>query len=117
LYLCAMSLALNKPLRHDLALTGEISFDGSVLKIGGVRQKCQGALRYNIKHIILPMGNKDDFDKLPNDIKDSFQNVYFVNNYLQVYKIAFNIDDGNVCKYDKVDDTLVFADTASAFKI
>ena len=40
LYICAMSLALNKPLKYYLALTGEIFFDESVLKIGRGRQKC-----------------------------------------------------------------------------
>ena len=116
LYLCAMSIALNKPIRNNLALTGEISFDGSVLKIGGVRQKCQGALRYNIKHIILPMGNKDDFEKLPDDIKNCFENVYFVDNYLQVFNIAFNNDDKNICKYDPIEIS-GFLDDSHIFKI
>jgi ATP-dependent Lon protease len=109
LYLCAMSIALNKPLRNNLALTGEISYDGSVLKIGGVRQKCQGALRYNIKHIILPIGNKEDFEKLPNDMKNLFENVYFVSNYLQVYNIAFEMDEMNDCKYYKIEDNIEIA--------
>lgn len=104
LYLCAMSIALNKPIRNNLALTGEISFDGSVLKIGGVRQKCQGALRYNIKHIILPMGNKEDFEKLPLDIKDSFENVYFVNRYIEVFNIAFENNDANISSYERTED-------------
>jgi len=112
LYLCAMSIALNKPLRNNLALTGEIAYDGSVLKIGGVRQKCQGALRYNIKHIILPIGNKEDFEKLPNDMKNMFENVYFVSNYLQVYNIAFEMDEMNDCKYYKIEDNIEMGDNS-----
>jgi ATP-dependent Lon protease len=99
-----MSLALNKTVKNNLALTGEISHDGNVLKIGGVRQKCQGALRYNIKHISLPLGNKEDFEKLPDDIKMAFENVYFPENYLEAFAIAFDGDTSKIRRYNRIND-------------
>merc|ERR1712039_1074781 len=62
--LALASLLLNRPLRSDTAVTGEISLRGHVLPVGGVRDKVLAAHRTGVKHVLLPFGNqrhaKDD---------------------------------------------------------
>jgi ATP-dependent Lon protease len=60
-----VSVAGNRPVRHDLAMTGELTLRGDVLPIGGVKEKVLAALRAGITEIILPEPNARDFDELP----------------------------------------------------
>jgi len=99
-FLCAMSLALDKPVIPNLALTGEVCIDGSVLKIGGVKEKAQGAMRYGVKTLVIPIGNKFDFLELPSNLKSYFDKVYFVENCNQVYSIGFNKDTSGIECYE-----------------
>jgi len=95
-----MSLALDKPVIPNLALTGEVCIDGSVLKIGGVKEKAQGAMRYGVKTLVIPIGNKFDFLELPSNLKSYFDKVYFVENCNQVYSIGFNKDTSGIECYE-----------------
>jgi endopeptidase La len=99
IFLCAISLAMNKPIIPNLAMTGEICIDGSVLKIGGVKEKSQGAQQFGIKTLVIPIGNKFDFMELPSNLKDSFERVFFVENCRQVYNIGFNLDTSGIDCY------------------
>jgi endopeptidase La len=98
-FLCAMSLALNKPVIENLALTGEVALDGTVLNIGGVREKSNGARMIGVKTLVIPFGNRHEFNNLPDNAKDAFDNVYFVQNCYQVYKIGFGLDTSDIPSY------------------
>ncbi|XP_015791229.1 lon protease homolog, mitochondrial [Tetranychus urticae] len=89
-----LSLALNKPVRNNLAMTGEVSLTGKVLPVGGIREKTIAAKRANVTCLILPQENRKDFDELPDFIKSNLD-VHFVDNYKQVFDIAFshNLED------------------------
>jgi ATP-dependent Lon protease len=63
------SLVSERPVRSDTAMTGEISLRGTVLPIGGLKQKVLGAARAGIKRIILPQHNENDLDEVPPDVK------------------------------------------------
>jgi ATP-dependent Lon protease len=58
------------PVRHDVALTGELTLRGICERIGGVRSKLNGALRANVKKVLLPESNKDDYLRIINDEDD-----------------------------------------------
>ena len=59
-----ISALTNKPVRKDIAMTGEITLHGNVLPIGGLKEKSLAALRANIKTIIIPDRNKKDLDEI-----------------------------------------------------
>ncbi|MEN7972595.1 MAG: endopeptidase La [Verrucomicrobiota bacterium] len=67
--LSIVSMLLDKPVRPDLAMTGEVSLRGRVLPVGGVKEKILAAARAGIKHIMLPEKNKIDLDEIPDDVK------------------------------------------------
>ena len=91
-----MSLALNKPLIPQLAMTGEVGLDGSVLMIGGVKEKCQGAQQFGVKTLVIPIGNKFDFLELPENLKNTFVKVYFAKNCDEIYRIGFDLDTSDI---------------------
>lgn len=59
------SLLSNTPVRHDVAMTGEITLRGKVLPIGGLKEKLLAALRFGIKEAIIPKDNEKDLADLP----------------------------------------------------
>lgn len=86
LFSSLVSLIQDKPLRPNLAMTGEITTLGEVVAIGGVREKLTACKNHNITNVILPYSNKKHFDKLPDDFKEGFT-IYFVKHIRDVYKI------------------------------
>jgi len=83
-----LSLMLNKPIPQDLSMTGELSLNGDVCKIGGVQAKVTASKALEINRIILPWGNKTEFVELPKMLKEGLT-VYFVKEYKEVYDIVF----------------------------
>lgn len=66
----ALASALtNRPVRKDVAMTGEVTLRGRVLAIGGVKEKVLAAHRVGINNIILPKENEKDLEEIPADIK------------------------------------------------
>src|SRR5205807_6609544 len=64
------SLMLNKPVRADVAMTGEITLRGLVLPIGGLKEKTLAALRAGIREVIVPKRNEKDLPDLPQEVRD-----------------------------------------------
>lgn len=83
-----LSLALQQPLIADVAMTGEITLTGKILKIGGVKEKTIAAKRSGVKHIIFPFANKSDWDELPDYIKEGLD-PHFVKWYDEIFSIVF----------------------------
>ncbi len=82
-----VSALTGRPVRHDVAMTGEITLLGDVLPIGGLKEKSLAALRKGVKTIILPEGNRKNEGELPISVKGKMKIVY-VRNIEQVLKEA-----------------------------
>ncbi|HEX6589018.1 MAG TPA: endopeptidase La [Longimicrobiales bacterium] len=65
-----VSALSNRPVRPDVAMTGEITLSGRVLPIGGLKEKVLGAHRAGIKEIILPADNEADLEDLPAEVRN-----------------------------------------------
>jgi ATP-dependent Lon protease len=72
-----VSTLSGRPVRHDIAMTGEITLRGRVLPIGGVKEKVLGAVRAGIGRIILPKENEPDLEDLPKEVREKIE-VYLV---------------------------------------
>lgn len=83
-----LSLAKGKPVKGNVAMTGELTLTGQVLPIGGVKEKLIAARRAGIKTIILPIDNKRDYDDLPDYIKEGVD-VHFAATFEDVAAICF----------------------------
>ncbi|MCB1009202.1 MAG: endopeptidase La [Acidobacteria bacterium] len=66
-----VSVLSDRPVRHDLAMTGEITLSGRVLPIGGVKEKVLGAVRAGIREILLPKENEADLEDLPAEVREA----------------------------------------------
>jgi ATP-dependent Lon protease len=64
-----VSALSGREVRHDIAMTGEVTLRGRVLPIGGVKEKLLGALRAGIKRVIIPKLNEPDLDDLPEEAR------------------------------------------------
>jgi ATP-dependent Lon protease len=81
------SLLQNKPVRADVAMTGEITLRGLVLPIGGLKEKTLAAMRAGIKEVIIPKRNEKDLPDIPDEVKASLK-FHFVENVDQVLDVA-----------------------------
>lgn len=84
-----VSLMTGTPVRHDIAMTGEVTLQGRVLPVGGIREKCLAALNLGITNIIIPMACKKDIADIPKVFKDKI-NFIFAENLDEVFAVAFD---------------------------
>lgn len=73
---CLASLLSGRPVRHDVAMTGEITLRGKILSVGGIKEKVLAAHRARIKKILLPIGNRKDLGLVPEDIREEIELVF-----------------------------------------
>src|SRR3954452_5114868 len=81
------SLLLNRPVRADVAMTGEITLRGLVLPIGGLKEKTLAAARAGIKEVIVPKRNEKDLPDIPDEVKQTLK-FHFVANIDEVMELA-----------------------------
>jgi ATP-dependent Lon protease len=84
---CIASVMGERPVRHDVAMTGEITLRGKVLSVGGIKEKVMAAHRANIKTVLLPEGNRKDLQEVPEETKGALKFV-FVQRVEDVWKEA-----------------------------
>jgi ATP-dependent Lon protease len=70
MFVALTSLLSNRPVKSDVAMTGEISLRGLVLPIGGVKEKVLAAMRAGIKTVMLPARNRRDLDDIPAEARE-----------------------------------------------
>lgn len=74
-----VSLLLGRPVRPDVAMTGEITLRGKVLPVGGIKEKVLAAHRLGLRTVILPRRNQRDLDDLPPDVRQELRFVLVEN--------------------------------------
>jgi ATP-dependent Lon protease len=85
----------NRPVRRDVAMTGEITLRGRVLPIGGLKEKVLGAHRAGIKEIILPKANEADVEDVPEEVRQqlAFHPVETLHEVLKIALMPEEIQD------------------------
>ncbi len=68
-----VSLLTDRTVRHDVAMTGEITLRGLILPVGGIKEKVLAALRAGIKEVILPKRNQKDLEEIPQEAREKIR--------------------------------------------
>ncbi len=83
-----LSLLLDKVVPKDIAMTGEISLRGDVLKVGGLKEKIIGAYNDGVKKIFVPYTNSCDLEEVPDIVKEEVK-IILVKNYKEIFNALF----------------------------
>jgi ATP-dependent Lon protease len=84
------SLLSKRRVKSDVAMTGEISLRGRVLRVGGVKEKLLAAQRFGLKQVILPEGNKSDWLEAPAEVRAKLK-AHFVRQISEVLQLALEV--------------------------
>ena len=79
MYVALVSLLTGKPVRSDIAMTGEISLRGLALPVGGIKEKVLAALRAGIATVVLPARNRNELDEVPAEAREKLRFVFIEN--------------------------------------
>jgi len=79
MFIALASLFTNRPVRHDVAMTGEISLRGLVLPVGGIKEKILAAQRAGIQTVLLPARNEKDLRDVPEATRTAMQFILLEN--------------------------------------
>jgi len=83
-----LSLALDMPVIPDMAMTGEMTLTGKVLRVGGIKEKAIAARRENVAMIVMPMSNQADYLEIKPHLRAGLT-AHFVDHFDDVYRLAF----------------------------
>ncbi|XP_053147697.1 lon protease homolog, mitochondrial [Hemicordylus capensis] len=83
-----LSLAMDQPVRQNVAMTGEVSLTGKILPVGGIKEKTIAAKRAGVSCIIFPAENRKDYSDLAAFISEGLE-VHFVEHYKEIFDIVF----------------------------
>jgi ATP-dependent Lon protease len=76
MFVALASLLTGRPVKNDVAMTGEISLRGLVLPIGGVKEKVLAALRAGIRTVMMPARNRRDLEDIPAEARERLEFVW-----------------------------------------
>ena len=85
-----------RPVRQDVAMTGEITLTGRVLQIGGLKEKSMAAYKAGATTVIIPRDNLRDVEEFDAEVREHIRFVG-VTHYTEVFDIAFRKDDAAIC--------------------
>jgi ATP-dependent Lon protease len=93
MFIALTSLFMDRPVRNDVAMTGEISLRGLVLPVGGIKEKVLAAMAAGIKKVMLPARNRKDLEEVPQQARQQLEFV-FLDDAEEAVRVA--IDPGTV---------------------
>jgi len=80
------------PVRHDVAMTGEVTLRGDVLPIGGLKEKVLAAHRGGITHVLIPAENEKDIEEIPSNVRKAIE-ISVVEHMDQVLRKALVLEN------------------------
>jgi ATP-dependent Lon protease len=92
MFVSVMSLLMNRRVRSDIAMTGEISLRGLVLPVGGIKEKTLAALRAGIRTVLLPVGNRKGLEDIPASARSQLEFIW-LKTVEDALAVAFEPDD------------------------
>jgi len=87
-----LSLLIERPIPHDMAMTGELTLSGRILPVGGIKEKLLAARRAGVKTVILPRKNEENLADIPGDIKKEMKLV-LVDDIQEVWDLALSLSN------------------------
>ncbi len=93
-----VSALSRRPVRNEVAMTGEVTISGRVLPIGGLKEKILGAVRAGITAIVIPKENEPDLEDLPKEVRETIQ-VYPVDSLAEALAVTLrngSLHDGKL---------------------
>ncbi len=91
IFIALASMFMNRPVRSDIAMTGEISLRGLVLPVGGIKEKVLAAMAAGIKKVMLPARNRKDLEDVPRDAREQLQFI-LLDDVSEAVEIAIEAD-------------------------
>jgi len=85
------SLLAKRRVKSSIAMTGEISLRGRVLRVGGIKEKVLAAARHGMKAVILPEQNKSDWEDVPEEVRHRLK-VHFVRQISEIFPLALEAE-------------------------
>lgn len=89
-----ISALSGRKVRSDLCMTGEITLQGRVLPVGGIKEKILAGVARDLKHVIIPYQNLKDLEEIPQDLREKIE-IHPVRHYDEVFPLVFNTDFDN----------------------
>merc|ERR1719436_1037200 len=83
-----LGLALGRSVKPDMAMSGEMTLTGKVLRVGGIKEKAIAARRESVGAIVLPMSNRADYMDLKPHLRAGLT-AHFVDHFDDIYRLAF----------------------------
>src|SRR5690606_11773224 len=84
------SLLTRLKVRPDVAMSGEVTLRGAVLKVDGIKEKCLAAHRAGVKHVLFPARNEPDLDEVPKQIKEELS-IHLVSRVDEVLPLVLDL--------------------------
>lgn len=90
IFAALLSLLTKRPIRNDMAMTGEMSLSGRILPVSGIREKLLAAQRSGLRCVLLPLANKEDLEALPEEVTEGLD-VELVNDVDEVINLILPV--------------------------
>ncbi|MDN5763055.1 MAG: endopeptidase La, partial [Microlunatus sp.] len=87
-----VSMATGRAVRSDVGMTGEVTLNGRVLPIGGVKQKLLAAQRAGLRTVLVPQRNEPDLDEVPDEVLSEIE-VLPMTDVAEIVRLALQPDD------------------------
>ena len=84
-----VSALTEKPVRKDVAMTGEITLRGKMLPVGGIKDKVLAAYRAEIVEIVLPKRNEKDLEEIPEEVREKLE-IHLIESMDEVLRLALD---------------------------